>query len=57
MLMHRMTFPFPARVSLDAVGMLTDGAAETRGKYPKYQHTVSFMFFLAPTSFFKMKKS
>lgn len=26
MLMHRVTFPTPARVTLDAAGVLTDGA-------------------------------
>lgn len=36
MLMHRVTFPTPARVSLDAAGVLTDGAAaETGGEIPK----------------------
>lgn len=57
MLMHRVTFPTPAWVSLDAAGVLTDGAAETEGGggYPKYQRTNSF-FFLVPSSFFKMKR-
>lgn len=35
MLMHQVTFPTPAPVSLDAAGVLTDGAAETGGKKPK----------------------
>lgn len=56
MLMHRVTFPTPAWVSLDAAGVLTDGAAEMEGGgYPKYQRTNSF-FFLVPSSFFKMKR-
>lgn len=55
MLMHRVTFPMPAWVSLDAAGVLTDGDAKTGGKYPKYQCTDSF-FFLIPPSFFKMKR-
>lgn len=53
MLMHRLTFPLPAWVSLDAAGMLTDRAAGTGGKYPKCQCTHS-LFFLIPRSFFKM---
>ena len=35
MLMHRVTFSTPARVSLDAAGVLTEGAAETAGEIPK----------------------
>lgn len=31
MLMHRVTFPTKGWVSLDAAGMLTDGAAEMWG--------------------------
>lgn len=32
MLMHRMTFPLTAQVSLDAAGALTDGPAEMGGE-------------------------
>lgn len=50
MLMHRVTFPTPAWVSLDAAGVLTDGAAETEGgggvpKIPAHQ------LFLLPRPF------
>lgn len=48
MLMHRVTFPTPARVSLDAAGVLTDGAAET-GEIPKIP---AHQLFLLPHPFF-----
>lgn len=43
MLMHRMTFPLTAQVSLDAAGALTDGPAEMGGEggHPKY-HCMGF---------------
>lgn len=43
MLMHRMTFPLTAQVSLDAAGALTDGPAEMGGEGgdPKY-HCMGF---------------
>ncbi len=47
--MHRMTFPTPARVSLDAAGMLTDGAAEKGGEIPKIPE---YQLFLLPHPFF-----
>lgn len=53
--MHRMTFPMPARVSLDAAGVLTDAAAESGGGGPKIPvHQVFLPCVFA--SFFKMKR-
>lgn len=57
MLMHRMTFPWTAQVSLDAAGVLTDRAAKMEGggdpKIPMHG-------LLAPStmhsSVFKMKR-
>lgn len=67
MLMHRVTFPTPARVSLDAAGVLTDGAAETAGMEeggggwreggkPKIPVHQVFLFTDPFHPFFKMKR-
>lgn len=55
MLMHRVTFSTPARVSLDAAGVLTEGAAETAGEIPKIPAHPLFLLLL-PHPFFKMNK-
>lgn len=55
MLMHRVTFSTPARVSLDAAGVLTEGAAETAGEIPKIPVQPLFLLVL-PHPFFKMNK-
>lgn len=56
MLMHRVTFSTPARVSLDAAGVLTEGAAETAGEIPKIPAHSLFLLLL-PHPFFKMNKN
>lgn len=43
MLMHQVTFPTPAPVSLDAAGVLTDRAAETGGKKPQIPAQQEFL--------------
>lgn len=53
--MHRVTFSTPARVSLDAAGVLTEGAAETAGEIPKIPAHPLFLLLL-PHPFFKMNK-
>lgn len=42
MLMHRMTFPSTAQVSLDAAGVLTDRAAKMEGGGGGTQNTNAF---------------